>query len=88
MKAACPAGAEPEAVVGPEGADMGAGPEGADMGAAPGPDGADIGAEPDEADIGAEPEGADMGGAVGLAAPGTAKAPPCWAAGPPGAPIG
>ena len=49
------------------------------MGAAPGPDGADIGAGP---------EGADMGGAAGLAAPGTAKAPPCWAAGPPGMPIG
>ena len=74
MKAACPAGAEPEAV----------GPEGADMGAAPGPDGADIGAGPE----GAEPEGADMGGAAGFAAPGTAKAPPCWAAGPPGTPIG
>ncbi len=63
------------------------------MGAAPGPDGADIGAEPEGADIGAgpegaEPEGADMGGAAGLAAPGTAKAPPCWAAGPPGMPIG
>lgn len=63
------------------------------MGAAPGPDGADIGAEPEGADIGAgpegaEPEGADMGGAAGFAAPGTAKAPPCWAAGPPGMPIG